>query len=221
MCGRTSLAATGEDLREVFDLHEVPLVAPRYNICPTEPIATIRTAGVLEDLRWGLIPWFTTGPRDVGGKWINARAETIQTMRPFRDAFQRHRCLVVVDGFYEWITEGKRKRPFHIRRPDRKPFAFAGLWDSWRNKDKTELVESVTIITCASRGVVKPLHDRMPVVLEKNVWELWINGEASAAHALLGPREPEWVTAEVNPAVNNVRNKGAECWEEPIQGRLV
>jgi len=68
---------------------------------------------------------------------------------------------------------------------------------------------------------VKPLHDRMPVVLEKNVWELWINGEASAAHALLGPREPEWVTAEVNPAVNNVRNKGAECWQEPVQGRLI
>ena len=221
MCGRTSLASSDDDLREVFGLAEVPVMQPRYNICPTDPIAAIRTAGVLENLRWGLIPWFTTGPRDVGGKWINARSETIETMRPFREAFQKKRCLVVVDGFYEWITEGKLKRPFHIRRSDRKPFAFAGLWDSWRNKEKTETIESVTIITCGSRGVIKPLHDRMPVLLDKNDWETWLTGEPAAAKALLVPREPDLVTVEVSTAVNSVRNKGPECFDEPAQKRLV
>lgn len=221
MCGRTSLASTDDELREVFGLAAVPLLQPRYNICPTDPIAAIRTPGVLEDLRWGLIPWFTTGPRDVGGKWINARSETIETMRPFRQAFQEKRCLVVVDGFYEWRTEGKRKRPFRFRRPDRKPFAFAGLWDSWRNKDKTETIESCTIITCGARGIVKPLHDRMPIILDKKDWEAWFHGDAATAKALLIPHEPELEILEVSSAVNNVRNKGPECFAEPEQPRLV
>lgn len=221
MCGRTSLTSSDDDLREVFGLAEVPVMQPRYNIAPTDPIAAIRTMGVLEELRWGLIPFFSTGPRDVGGKWINARSETIATMRPFRDAFARKRCLVVIDGFYEWITEGKLKRPFHIRRADRKPFALAGLWDKWKSKDGRDVIESCTIVTCPSRGAVIPLHDRMPVVLEKRDWVTWMQGDIDAAHSLLVPRDPGLVTAEVSPAVNSVRNKGPECQEEPAQKRLL
>lgn len=219
MCARTSLTVSPADLRDAFGLAEIPVFAPRYNIAPTDPISAIRHAGVLEDFRWGLIPFFAPEGPKVGGKWINARSETITSMPVFRHAFADKRCLVVVDGFYEWKTDGKKKRPFHFRRKDRKPFALAGLWDEWH--DEKIRIPSCTIITCAARGPILALHDRMPVLLEKKDWETWLTGNKEDARALLVPREPDLEGVEVSATVNNVRNKGPECQEPPMQGSLV
>jgi putative SOS response-associated peptidase YedK len=220
MCGRTSLTVSPADLRDSFALSDIPVLKPRFNIAPTQPIATIRTAGVLEELRWGLVPFFSEGPKSVGGRWINARAETIAKLPVFRDSFAKRRCLIVIDGFYEWIKEGKSKRPFHIRRVDRQPFALAGVWDKWRNDDKTETIESCSIVTCASRGVIAPIHDRMPVILAKESWELWMQGNADDVGMLLVPRDPELITIEVSSAVNSVKNDGPECQALPAQTSL-
>lgn len=220
MCGRATLAASGEELREVFDLAETPVVHARWNVAPTQPIAAIRRAGVLEELRWGLVPFFSGGPDEVHGRFINARAETVRTLPAFRDAFARKRCLVVVDGFYEWLHEGKQKRPFHIRRPDRKPFALAGVWDEWRSKDG-EVVPSCAVVTCDARGVVAPLHDRMPVLLDAPAWATWLRGEPDEAAALLAARAPALETVEVGATVNDVRHEGPECLEPPRQRRLL
>lgn len=220
MCGRASLTVSPADLRDTFGLADVPIITPRWNIAPTQPIAAIRTMGTLTPLRWGLVPFFSEGPKAARSRWINARAESIAKMPVFRDAFARKRCLIVIDGFYEWLTEGKRKRPFHIRRADRRAFALAGVWDEWQSEDRTETIASCAIVTCASLGAVAALHDRMPVVLRKDEWETWMHGAPENARALLVPRDPELVTIEVSATVNDVSSEGPECQAPPIQGSL-
>ncbi len=209
MCGRYSVARPDE-LGETFELEEsppaVPLV-PRWNVAPTQEAPVVRRTAAgrrrLDLLRWGLIAPRATSP--AGGP-INARSETVETLPAFRDAFRARRCLVPADGFYEWLRLEGRRHPFHIRRRDRRTFAFAGLWSG-----------SFTILTCPPNDVVRPLHDRMPVILPAAAWELWLAPAAEPAElqALLVP----WATDEleavpVSTAVNRAGHEGADCVRE-------
>jgi putative SOS response-associated peptidase YedK len=140
----------------------------------------------------------------------------VKTLPAFRDAFRERRCLVPADGFYEWLNLERQRHPFHIRRRDRLPFAFAGLWGRWQPKHE-QTVESFTILTCPPSGLVRPLHDRMPVILPATAWDVWLSPDASAddLRALLVPWAGDELEAvPVSSAVNRAGNEGAECVRE-------
>src|SRR5580698_5260930 len=151
MCGRTILTTADKELRELFGLERAPGLQPHYNTPPSQPVAVVRVlrgspGRSLDPLRWGLIPAWAKDAK-LGNKLALARVETVATTPAFRDAFRSRRCLVVVDGFYEWKRDGKGPgQPFVIRRPDGAPFALAGVWDRWTSKDG-EIIESCAILT--------------------------------------------------------------------------
>jgi putative SOS response-associated peptidase YedK len=133
-------------------------------------------------------------------------------MRPFREAFQRRRCLVPADGFFEWRKEGKARQPLLIRRKDRAPFAFAGLWERWKNPADGTVVRSCTIITCPANELVAPIHDRMPVILAPEHHARWLDPAAADARGLLEPCPAAWLESfPVNPRVNNPKHDDADC----------
>jgi putative SOS response-associated peptidase YedK len=177
MCGRMTLTATEPlALAEAFALDEAPkdAPAPRYNIAPTQDVlvATSELPRRLTPARWGLIPSWAKDPL-IGNRMINARAETVAEKPSFRAAFKKRRCLVAVDGWYEWRRTETGKTPFHFRRPDRRPFALGGLWETWRGPDGAP-VRSATVLTTTPNAVAETIHDRMPVVVPKEVFDLWL-----------------------------------------------
>jgi putative SOS response-associated peptidase YedK len=224
MCGRFTL--TDPDprlLRFRFDLTESAEIAlePRYNIAPTDPVLAIRRneAGERDvgKLRWGLIPHYAD-PEDFARLLINARVETVAESAAFRDAFEGgYRCLVIADGFYEWKQTETGKRPVWITRPDRAPFAFAGLW-ARAKRDDGESVHSCAIVTCAPGEVVAPIHDRMPVILGSEAEGAWLDPDRSADE-LLGLLVPtdDLVVTEVSEAVNDVHQDGPELIQPPLR----
>jgi putative SOS response-associated peptidase YedK len=221
MCGRTALSASPEDLREAFGLDDWPEVAPRYNVPPSQPVAVIRAgARKIELLRWGLVPWWAEDPK-IGHRLSLARVETVARTPAFRDALRKRRCLVVVDGFFEWKAGGPRRQPHFIRRPDRAPFALAGLWDRWSSKDG-EVIESCAILTQPARPPVDAVHGRMPLVLENEAWERWLDDRLDDVTSLLHERAPELVAYPVSLHVNDPRHDDAACLErsEPEQRSL-
>jgi putative SOS response-associated peptidase YedK len=173
LCGRFTLRTSAREIAEEFGLTEVPDLAPRHNIAPTQPAPLVRRPRQLELLRWGLIPPWAEDAK-VGSRMINARAETVATTPAFRRAFQTRRCLIIADGFYEWHN----RVPHLIHRRDNRPFAFAGLWDRWKG------IDSCTIITTDSNDLVRPLHDRMPVILSPEDYDRWL---AAPDQSLLRP----------------------------------
>ena len=201
MCGRYSLGSSLDDLVETFEVAEIALedYQPRFNVAPTQeaPVVVLGPAGRrLGRLRWGLIPYWAEDMR-IGSRMINARSETVATLPAFRDAFRARRCLVPADGFYEWKADGgvpsrgrqgAAKVPHWIHRPDRRAFAFAGLWDRWRSP-AGDRVHSFTILTTAANERLRPLHDRMPVVLSPTDWTEWLHptSDPGALLRLLGP----------------------------------
>jgi putative SOS response-associated peptidase YedK len=223
MCGRYTL--TDPDprlLRFRFGLTESVEVEqePRYNVAPTDPVLAVRLNddGEREPgvLRWGLIPHYAD-PDTFDRLLINARAETVAEAPAFRDAFETHRCLILADGFYEWRPEETGKKPVWITRPDREPFAFAGLWAAAKRGDGSS-THSCAIVTCEPGEVVAPIHDRMPVILDQDAEEGWLDPEASPAEllALLVPTDELEVT-EVSDAVNDVRQDGPALIEPPLR----
>ena len=223
MCGRYTL--TDPDprlLRFRFGLLESAEITqePRYNVAPTDPVLAVRLSpdGDREPgiLRWGLIPHHAD-PERFDRLLINARAETVAEAPSFRDAFLSHRCLIVADGFYEWRAEETGKKPVWITRPDHEPFAFAGLWAAARRSDGSE-VHSCTIVTCEPGEVVAPIHDRMPVILDRDGEGAWIDPDATPDEllALLAPTDELEVT-EVSDAVNDVRQDGPALIEPPLR----
>ena len=219
MCGRFTLSTPAQTLQQVFDLAETPDLPPRYNIAPSEAIAAIRLpepqAGRrLDLLRWGLVPPWAKEP-DVGARMINARAETAATNPAFRAAFRRRRCLVPADGFYEWQRlERRNKQPFYIRMRDGSPFAFAGLWEHWEGP-QGDALETCTILTTDPSELVRPVHDRMPVILDPRDWDLWLDPgvqDPARLQPLLRPYPPEQMIAfPVGQGVNNPANDREEC----------
>jgi putative SOS response-associated peptidase YedK len=187
---------------------------PRYNIAPTQEVLIVRLSahGRREAvrLRWGLVPsWAKDTTR--AARCINARAETVDTLPTFRDAFMKRRCLVLASGFYEWRkVSAKEKQPHYITARDDKPMAFAGLWERWTPKDGGQPVETFAIITTAANALLSPLHDRMPAILDEAKQTIWL-GEKNAAppelKAMLRPYPPERMQQwPVDKQVGNVKN---------------
>jgi putative SOS response-associated peptidase YedK len=215
MCGRTTLIVSAQLVARWLGL-EVGAWRPRYNLCPGEDLLVVRlgTTGQPEVLpmRWGLIPYWAKDPK-IAWQCINARAETVATKPAFREAFQRRRCLIVVDGWYEWETlPGRRKQPYAIRMPDGSPFAFAGLWERWRPLEG-EPVETCTIVTTAANAATAHLHHRMPVVLPLSEFPAWLDSKTPAAdlQAMLQPYQGAVDVFPVSMSVNSGRVDEAQC----------
>lgn len=212
MCGRLNLTASGAELAEAFALDEVPALTPRYNIAPTQPIAAVRVDPRLRRrslgvLRWGLVPSWAEDPA-VGSRMINARAESAASRPAFREAIRRRRCLIPTTGFYEWRKRGKQ--PYVIRRKDHRPFAFAGLWELWRRKGGDAL-ETCAILTTDANALVAPIHDRMPVIVAPEAYDLWLDPRVEDVGALrflmaptpAGPLEAVPISSRVNAPQND------------------
>ncbi len=211
MCGRYSQTATVETLAQRFRLQAPGPVPPRYNIAPTQqaPVVVLEEGRRLLLFRWGLIPHWAKDPA-IGSRMINAKAETAAEKPSFRRPFQKSRCLVVCDGFYEWRREpgGKSKTPMRIALKSRAPFALAGLWDAWKTPDE-KLLRSFTIITTAPNETVRLIHDRMPVVLRPEDEEAWLDPQSppERLRALLAPYPGDDLEAyAVSPLVNSPAN---------------
>src|SRR5215471_2740191 len=179
MCGRYRLTAKERYLRDHFGLDDDPSWTPRWNIAPTQQIATIRqhqsepkrSFGLM---RWGLIPYWAK-EASIGQKTINAMSETAAGKPAFRDAMRWRRCLIPADGFYEWKRFGsKEKQPYNFGMADDSAFAFAGLWERWRGEDN-KVVETCTILTTEPNSLVADIHDRMPVILRPDDYDLWLD----------------------------------------------
>jgi len=222
MCGRFSLTASPTAMAELFDLDAstVPALAPRYNIAPTQPVAVVRVAPEggrreIGFLRWGLIPAWAKDP-GIGARMINARAETVAEKPAFRGAFRRRRCLVPASGFYEWRKVDKHKQPYYIHMADREPFAIAGLWERWA-APTGDVVESCTLLTTDANDRVRPLHDRMPVILAREAFGRWLDPEVTDPGPLLellAPYPSEAMALyPVSTFVNAARNDGPRCVE--------
>jgi putative SOS response-associated peptidase YedK len=223
VCGRYSLATTSPaDVRARFPVGESIEIRRRYNVAPADDVVavTVDREGIPrgELLRWGLVPSWAER-QDIGLKMINARAETAATRPAFRRAYERYRCLIVADGFYEWKpTPGARKQPFHISSTDQPLFAFAGLWSIWHAPDGGTL-RSCAILTTAANETVAPLHDRMPVILAPGAEAAWLDPATpvAALAKLVAPLAPERTALRpVSTAVNDARYDGPECLSPPV-----
>ena len=243
MCGRYSLTTPVEGLRQLFEFPEQPNLMPRYNIAPTQEVAAVRRAAPagadqepagadrgpgaagegaagegaagrhLVLLRWGLIPSWAKDPA-IGARMINARAETLAEKPAFRTAFRKRRCLVLADGFYEWQKRGSGpKQPYRIARGDGAPFAFAGLWERWRDPADGRSVETCTIVTTDANALLRPIHHRMPVILGPEAYGPWLDpaSEAERLQALLAA-EPglDLLAVAISTRVNKVANDDPE-----------
>jgi putative SOS response-associated peptidase YedK len=224
MCGRYSIATAPEALRTLFRYREQPNFPPRYNIAPTQPVPIVR---VVEGdrhfalVRWGLIPPWAKDPRAFT-LVINARGESINDKPAFKNAMKRRRCLFPADGFYEWRQEGRGKRPFHVRRRDGQPMAFAGLWETWIGPNGEEM-ETAAIVTTTANADLAPIHERMPVVIPEEAFESWldcVNVDAAMASAMIAPApEGMFEGYEISSAVNRAANDSAELIE-PVPAEI-
>jgi putative SOS response-associated peptidase YedK len=222
MCGRFTLAVDKTALSEAFpNVVIAEVLAPRYNIAPTQMVAVVRNIEPykVELVHWGLVPHWAKDPR-IGHKMKNARAESLKDKPSFREPFRKRRCLVLVDGFYEWKKTPAGKVPMYIRLKSGRPFAFAGLWDVWRSGD--EEITSCTIVTTASNKLVAEIHDRMPVILAPSDYTLWTDHEDKSPDRLQGLLTPypaeEMMAYEVSAKVNDPKVDSSEC-VQPISGR--
>jgi putative SOS response-associated peptidase YedK len=222
MCGRFTLRAPASVVAEQFSLWEVPPLEPRFNIAPTQPVAVVRLAQdqagprrELVMLRWGLIPSWAGDPA-IGNRLINARAESAADKPAFRSAFRRRRCLVVADGFYEWQRAGKRRQPYFIRLADDRPFGIAGLWESWEGTGHAAIA-SCTLLTTEANDVVRPIHDRMPVILAPAAYGRWLDpavAQPDRLTPLLTPYPGGEMTAyPVSTLVNSSAHDDPQCVE--------
>ena len=212
MCGRYSLISDLTALQSRFDFENpVNDHAPRFNIAPTQSVLAVRWEdghNVAEHMRWGLIPSWAKD-MSIGNRAINARAETLAERPMFRAALRRRRCLILADGFYEWTGTGKARQPMRILLTTGEPFAFAGLWETWTNPEG-EMVNSCTIITTTPNDVMRPIHDRMPVILPQEYEVAWLNpknNDSAAVREMLVPYPPDTMHAyRVSTLVNSPAN---------------
>lgn len=208
MCGRYTMHHSPAQVEMRFGITEARATpSERYNIAPTQAVPVVVEgdgARFLDAMQWGLIPSWAKEP-GIGNKMINARAETLPEKPSFKVALSRRRCLIPADGFYEWKTEGSARQPMHIRRKDGDLFAFAGLWEEWKQPDGTPL-RTCTIITCAPNEVMEPIHNRMPAILMPGDEEKWMDvGENKAGDVieLLRPYPADLIEAyQVDRRVN-------------------
>ncbi len=224
MCGRYKLTTPTGVIVENFQIRQGrPNLAARYNIAPTQTAPVVRSTPSgrqLALLRWGLIPSWAKDTK-IAFSTINARAETVHEKPAFRDAFQQRRCLVVADGYYEWKTDGRGKQPYVFTLKDERPMAFAGLWEQWEKGPET--IESFTIVVTQGNELALPIHDRMPVILAPDSYDMWLEGTPDEAVTLLRPADPALMELRpVSRALGNVRNEGPALLqaEGPATGDL-
>jgi len=219
MCGRYRLSRRKQLVEEYFDTaSDQPVWTPRYNIAPTQPVSVIRQNPTrprreLSLMRWGLIPSWAREP-SISAQMINARSETAATKPAFRDPLTSRRCLIPADGFYEWQRNGKAKQPYCFEVNDGELFAFAGLWDRWKDPSG-RWVKSCSILTTTPNAVTSVVHDRMPVILDPADYDLWLDPgmtNVEAASEMLKPYDARLMRSyPVSTRVNHVANDDAEC----------
>ncbi|MCS6903066.1 MAG: SOS response-associated peptidase [Candidatus Bipolaricaulota bacterium] len=217
MCGRFTLTLRAEQLEARFGVQLSALYQPRYNIAPTHEILALVSDAQgrrLERFRWGLIPHWAKDPK-IAQRLINARAETLWEKPSFREAVKRRRCLILADGFYEWRqTPQGKKTPIYVRLKSQEPFGFAGLWETWNSPDG-QTVKTCTIVTTEPNELIKPIHQRMPVIVPRDFEELWLDPSSKARAELervLRPyRAEELELFDVSSAVNSPTHDGPEC----------
>ncbi len=220
MCGRYRLSRRKQLVEEYFDSvsEEQEDWNPRYNIAPTQPVAVIRQnprepVRELSLLRWGLIPSWAKDPALAGGMF-NARSETAATKPAFRDAFKFRRCLIPADGFYEWKKTAKGKQSYCFEVNDGQLFAFAGLWDRWRDASG-KTVDTCSFLTTIPNALTAPVHDRMPVILDPDAYDQWLDPgmrDVAAASELLKPFDARLMRCyPVSTRINHVANDDSEC----------
>ena len=225
MCGRFVRRSPLQHVVELFSASLVDarlLAPPRYNIAPTQDVLAVRMRDdgqrTLGLLHWGLIPAWADDPA-IGNRMINARAETVSQKPAFRQAFRQRRCLLPADGFYEWKPAGKRKQPYLFHRRDNELFAFAGLWDRWQRDEQT--IDSCTILTTDANAVVRPVHDRMPLIIAPQAYDTWLDPRATPDDLapLLRPVPDDLLAADaVSPRVSNPANDDPHCLEPQTPG---
>jgi putative SOS response-associated peptidase YedK len=216
MCARFTLTAPPALIADLFGVELPDDLAPRFNIAPTQEVLAVRldTAGRREaaKLRWGLIPGWADDPA-VAQKLINARAETVFAKPSFRDAAKKRRCLIPADGFFEWRPEGGVKQPYWIHRPGNELFAFAALWERWRDEAGGER-QTCAIVTTGANERLRPLHDRTPVILTAGTFDAWLDPKASPKElaGLLRPALEGLLTFHaVTRRMGNSRFDGPAC----------
>ena len=231
MCGRFVSSSPPDELAAYFGVDQVAEGvqdaerAPNYNVAPTQDVLAVvedDQMRYLDAFHWGLVPSWAKDAK-IGNRMINARAETVASSNAFKSSFAKRRCLVPADGFYEWkklAGEGKKakKQPMFISRRDGAPVAFAGLWSVWRGPDKDqEPLRSLTIVTTTPNETMRPIHDRMPVVLPEAAWSTWLdrdNQDLDVLAGLLVPAADDLLEVRpVSTEVNNVRNNGPQLIE--------
>lgn len=235
MCGRFALTAPASTIAEIFQVDVLPDVLPRYNIAPTTEVACVvqdpeADERTLASFRWGLIP-FWAKDRKIAYQTINARAETITSKPAFRAAFKKRRLLILTDGFYEWerkTPDGTPKKakdpkiPHLFQMSDGVPFAFAGVWERWTDPETGEEVRSCSIVTTSANDLMATIHDRMPVILPAERWDLWLDPKFEDTRQLqefLVPFPSDRMRErKVSRTVGDVKNKGPEVqgpYEDP------
>ncbi len=218
MCGRYRLSRRKQLVEEYFDSAGEDDWVPRYNIAPTQPVPIIRQnpkepRRELSLVRWGLIPWWA---KDSSGAaaMINARSETAATKPAFRDALKLRRCLIPADGFYEWKRNGKEKQPYCFEVNDGELFAFAGIWETWKDASR-KTIETCSILTTTPNAVTSTVHDRMPVILEPHNYDVWLDPgmtKVDAVTDMLKPFDARLMRSfPVSTRVNHAANDDAEC----------
>ena len=217
MCGRYTQKEKVDNLLKILQISRMPQLKPRYNIAPNQMVACVRNVPGNSHrecvfLKWGLIPSWSKDA-SIGNKLINARGETVAEKPSFRRAFKSQRCLILADGFYEWKKEGKAKQPYYIGFKNHRPFAFAGLWERW-DKGGTP-TESCTIITTRPNTIMEPIYQRMPVIVDSQDYDLWLDPslhDSTPLTPLLAPFcSKEMEAYPVSTLVNNPSNDQVEC----------
>lgn len=215
MCGRFTLTLTFNEVAEILKITDEIDWKPRYNIAPMQqvPVVVNDVEKHLKLLQWGLVP-FWAKDTSIGNKMINARAETVDTKPSYRQSFQTQRCLILADGFYEWKREGKSKIPYRFTLKDRTLFGFAGIWDSWMSSDG-KTINSCSIITTEANELMTTIHDRMPVILDKEKEEMWLDPtlhDTGLLKSLLIPYNANRMNYyEVSTKVNSSKLDSIEC----------
>lgn len=217
MCGRFAFYSPHEAIARLFGVGDPQPVEPRWNIVPTRFVAAVRADAegrrTLSMLYWGLVPSWAK-ERSIGQRMNNARGETLAEKPSFRNAWRRRRCLVLADGWYEWQRVGTAKQPYFFHFEDAEPFGMAGLWESWRDPESGEPLESCCIVTTTARGVAAPVHDRMPVIVPRDRHAAWLDPRLTDTAALddliADGDRPGLVATAVDRRVNDARNEGPD-----------
>jgi putative SOS response-associated peptidase YedK len=225
MCGRFTLTSSIDTLLEYFGITQPVGLTPRYNIAPSQNVLVVRqndkNSRSFDYMRWGLIPsWLKE--EDISSQWINARAETAAIKPLFKHAFKQRRCLIAADGFYEWERTAS-KTPYYIHKVDGKPFGIAGLWEQWHNTTSNKLIESCTLLTTEANELLKPIHNRMPVILDASNFEYWLNPsnhDTDRLQKLLAPYTGNnFESYPITTYVNNPRHETIQCINRIMDSR--